>query len=106
MNNIFEKLEKMDCLITKMEREATYKKHGIEGVYKATVRPKTEAKRIIKKDMGKKFNETEFEISYTHTKIEVVSDLLYCKLIRNSEKDRKVIANELKNLANELESIK
>lgn len=83
-----------------------YEKNGIEGVYEETLNDLQKAKKEMKKDLGKEFNETRFEVGYVYTKIEHVTNLLKWQPIVVSAKDRKVIADELKKLAEELENIK
>lgn len=99
-------LEDMQDFLETMECAKAYEKNGIEGVYKETLTTKAKAKRLRKKDEGKEFNETRFEVGYIGAKIEHVINLLKWTPIMDSEKDRKVIADELRNLANELENIK
>lgn len=111
MKEVFEKINEMDLEDIKtffdtMECAEAYEKNGIEGVYKETLVEKSKAKRKAKKEDGKEFDETRFEVAYIHSKIEHVTNLLRWKPIMDSVEERKVIADELRNLAEELESIK
>ena len=106
MENLFEELGRMGRFFETQRRAEAYEKNGIEGLYKEMMQPKAKAKRGAKKETGKEWNETAFELAYIHSKIDNLIDLLKWASIGESEKDRKVIADELRNLANELESIK
>ena len=82
-----------------------YKEGGFEGMYENTMRDKKEAKKLTKKDEGKEFDETRFEVSYIHTKIDHVMKLLQWKPFMDSAEERKAIADELTRLAEELRSL-
>lgn len=82
-----------------------YKEGGIEGLYKDTLRDKKEARKMHKKEKGKDFDETIFEVSYINTKIDHISNVLQWKPIMDSAEDRKVIADELTRLAEELRNL-
>lgn len=82
-----------------------YEEGGIEGLYKDTLRDKKEAKKLTKKDEGKKFDETRFEVGYIASKIDHVEKLLHWIPIEDSAEDRKAIADALTDLAEELRNL-
>lgn len=83
-----------------------FEEGGIAKLYKETLRDEKEARKLTKKEEGKKFNETHFEIGRVHSKIEKVSHLLKWIPIMDKEESRKEIADELTALAEELRNIK
>lgn len=82
-----------------------YKEGGFKGLYEDTLRDKKEAKKLIKKDEGKDFDETRFEVGYIESKIDHVIKLLHWIPIKDSTEDRKAIADELTRLAEELRNL-
>lgn len=83
-----------------------YEKGGIERLYKEVLNDKKKAKKLAKKDEGKDFNETHFEVGRVQSKMKTVILLLNWIPIMDKEEDRKIIADELTALAEELRNIK
>lgn len=83
-----------------------YEEGGIEGLYKSTLKSKAEAKKSRKKKEGKEFNETTFEVGYVGSRLEHLNYLLRWIPIMDKEENRKIIADELVRLAEELRNIK
>ena len=82
-----------------------YKEGGFKGLYEDTLRDKKEAKKLTKKEEGKDFDETRFEVGYIKSKIDHVIKLLHWIPIEDSAEDRKAIADELTRLAEELRNL-
>lgn len=82
-----------------------YKEGGFEGLYEDTLRDKKEAKKLTKKEEGKEFNETRFEVGYLHSRIDHLTNLLNWVPFMDSAEDRKAIADELTRLAEELRNL-
>lgn len=82
-----------------------YKEGGFEGLYKYTLRDKKEAKKLTKKEEGKTFSETQFEVGYIHSQIDHLTNLLNWKPFMDSAEERKAIADELTRLAEELRNL-
>ena len=82
-----------------------YKEGGFKGLYEDTLRDKKEAKKLTKKDEGKDFDETRFEVGYIKSKIDHVIKLLHWIPIEDSAEERKAIADELTRIAEELRNL-
>lgn len=84
---------------------AAYKAGGIEEVYKVKLKPKAKARKDNKKAQGKRFDETRFEVSYINSRLKELSNLLQLRDLMESAEDRKIIADELTRLAEELRNL-
>lgn len=107
MKEMLEKLG-LEDLEEKFEVSAcveAYKEGGIEGLYKDTLRDKKEARKMNKKEEGKKYSEIRFEVGYIHSQIDHLTKLLNWIPFMDSVEDRKVIADELTRLAEELRNL-
>lgn len=83
-----------------------FEEGGIEKLYKETLKSEKEARKSAKKEEGKQFNETHFQVGRVYSRIKKVSHLLKWIPIMDKEEDRKIIADELTALAEELRNIK
>lgn len=93
--------EELEIIVSATE----YEKGGIEHLYKETLKAKDKARKDNKKNLGKDYDETRFEVSYVNAKLEKMVQILRWNPIMSSAEDRKIIADELTRLAEELRNI-
>ena len=106
MKEMLEKLGNMGEGFEIFMNATAFEEGGFEKLYKETVRGEKEARKLAKKEEGKNFNETHFQIGRVYTQLNRVSSLLKWIPIMDKEENRKIIADELVRLAEELRNIK